>query len=70
MLNETAAQLVHLAHPNGWWRHGAAVARAETGQVGGPGTQRSRLPQNLLERFHALWTLEGLGALDPAIARR
>jgi mono/diheme cytochrome c family protein len=24
---------------------------------------------NLLERFHALWTLEGLGALDPELAR-
>jgi len=28
-----------------------------------------RSQDNLLARFHALWTLEGLGALDPGLVR-
>ena len=28
-----------------------------------------RTSKNLLARFHALWTLEGLGALDAALTR-
>ena len=72
MLNETAAQLVrHLAHPNGWWRDTAQqllVLKQDKSVV--PALQRIvRSSQNLLERFHALWTLEGLGALDPSLAR-
>ncbi len=77
MLNETPAQLVaHLSHPNGWWRDTAqqllilkqdksvapalqALARSRAGAAGEGG----------LARIHALWTLEGLGALDAALAR-
>ena len=29
-----------------------------------------RTSPNLLARFHALWTLEGLGALDAALVRQ
>jgi mono/diheme cytochrome c family protein len=73
MLDETPAQLVaHLSHANGWWRDTAqqllvlrqdrsiapaleALLRpaAASGRAGSP-----------LARVHALWTLEGLGALD------
>jgi len=72
MLNETPAQLVrHLAHPNGWWRDTAQqllVLKQDKSVV--PALQRIvRTSQNLLERFHALWSLEGLGALDPGLAR-
>jgi mono/diheme cytochrome c family protein len=79
MLNETPAQLVaHLSHPNGWWRDTAQqllVLKQDTSVVpalrqlvrasgpgGGPGP-------GLFGRFHALWTLEGLGALDAALVR-
>ena len=31
--------------------------------------QMARRSDNLLARFHALWTLEGLGALDAALVR-
>ena len=72
MLNETAAQLVaHLSHPNGWWRDTAQqllVLKQDRSVV--PALERMvRTRGNLLARFHALWTLEGLGALD-AVARR
>ena len=56
----------HLEHANGWWRDTAqkllvlkqdksvVPALADVARSGG----------NQLARIHALWTLEGLGALD------
>ena len=72
MLSETPAQLAaHLGHPNGWWRDTAQqllVLKQDRSVV--PALERTtRRSDNLLERFHALWTLEGLGALTPATAR-
>ena len=72
MNNETPAQLVtHLSHPNGWWRDTAQqllVLKQDKSVV--PALQTIvRTSPNLLARFHAMWTLEGLGALD-AGARR
>ena len=72
MLEETPAQLVtHLAHPNGWWRDTAQqllVIKQDRSVV--PALQSLvRTSTNLLARFHALWTLEGLGALDAALTR-
>jgi mono/diheme cytochrome c family protein len=73
MLNETAAQLVtHLEHPNGWWRDTAQqllVLKQDKSVV--PALQRIvRSSPNLFGRFNALWTLEGLGALDAALVRQ
>jgi mono/diheme cytochrome c family protein/glucose/arabinose dehydrogenase len=76
MLAETAAQLVrHLGHPNGWWRDTAQqllVLKQDRGVV--PALERMVRPPtggggNVLARLHALWTLEGLGALTPATVR-
>ncbi len=72
MLEETPAQLVaHLGHANGWWRDTAQqllVQRQNKSVV--PALQSLvRTPDNLVARFHALWTLEGLGALDLALVR-
>ena len=72
MLDETPAQLVaHLSHPNGWWRDTAQqllVLKQDKSVV--PALQTIvRTSKNLLARFHALWTLEGLGALDAALTR-
>ena len=69
---ETPAQLVaHLAHPNGWWRDMAQrllILKQDKSVV--PALQQmARSSDNLLARFHALWTLEGLGALDAALVR-
>ena len=72
MLDETPAQLVtHLAHPNGWWRDTAQqllVLKQDKSVV--PALQTIvRTSKNQLARFHALWTLEGLGALTAQLTR-
>ena len=74
MLNETPAQLVaHLSHPNGWWRDTAQqllVLEQDKSVV--PALQKlaaTRGANNQLARIHALWTLEGLGALDASFVR-
>ena len=63
--------MVHLAHPNGWWRDTAQqllVLKQDRSVV--PALESLvRTSTNLLARFHALWTLEGLGALDAALTR-
>jgi mono/diheme cytochrome c family protein len=73
MNDETPAQLVtHLGHPNGWWRDTAQqllVLKQDKSVV--PTLQNTlKTSTNLLERFHVLWTLEGLGALDAATVRQ
>ena len=72
MLTETPAQLVsHLSHPNGWWRDTAQqllVLKQDQSVVPALRTL-VRTSKNPLARFHALWTLEGLGALTAALAR-
>jgi glucose/arabinose dehydrogenase/mono/diheme cytochrome c family protein len=72
MLDETPAQLVkHLDHPNGWWRDTAQrllVLRQDKSVA--PALQEMvRSSSSLLARFHALWTLEGLSALDASLVR-
>jgi mono/diheme cytochrome c family protein len=72
MLDETPAQLVgHLSHQNGWWRDTAQqllVLRQDKSVV--PALLNLvRNSGDLLARFHALWTIEGLGALDAALVR-
>jgi mono/diheme cytochrome c family protein len=80
MLNETPAQLVaHLSHPNGWWRDTAqqllvlkqdkSVVPALQQIVNGSNPSTGSGQGNLLARFHALWTLEGLGALEAGTVR-
>ncbi len=72
MLDETPAQLVaHLDHPNGWWRDTAQkllVLRSDK-SVAPALAAMARGNKNYLARMHALWTLEGLGALEPALVR-
>lgn len=72
MLNETPAQLlVHLTHPNGWWRDTAQqlIVLKQDKSVVPALRQMVRTSRNLFARFHALWALEGLGALDAALLR-
>ena len=80
-----AQLVTHLTHPNGWWRDTAQqllVLKQDKSVVPalqqmlktsspstGSGPATSSGQGNLLARFHALWTLEGLGALDAATAR-
>lgn len=67
-----AAWVEALSHPNAWWRETAQRLLVEAGDrrlvpaiaaiAGGEGPA--------VGRVHALWTLAGLNALDPALARR
>lgn len=72
MLNESAAELVrHLDHPNGWWRDTAQrllILKQDRSVV--PALVKLTAGAGPLEgRFHALWTLEGLRALDASLVR-
>jgi len=72
MLEETPSQLVaHLSHPNGWWRDTAQQLLVLKGDKSVVPALRQRVQSSgtLVARFHALWTLEGLGALDGALVR-
>ena len=72
MSSETPAQLVrHFHHPNGWWRDMAQqllVLRKDRSVVPAL-TAMAKRDTMLVARFHALWTLEGLGALDASLVR-
>lgn len=74
MLNEAASKLVtYLDHPNGWWRDNAQqliIIRNDQSVVpvlkqiaSGKKASLAKKPSPLA-RIHALWTLEGLEALD------
>ncbi len=66
MLNEPAKKLVeYLSHPNGWWRDMAQqtiIIRNDKSVV--PDLKKLMNEGSQLARIHALWTLEGLEALD------
>ncbi len=72
MLEERPAQLVrHLKNPNGWWRDMAQqqlVLRGNRSVVPAL-TRMVRRDTMLVARFHALWALEGLSALDAKLVR-
>ncbi len=72
LLGESVAQLVtRLSHPNGWWRDTAQqllVLKQDVSVVPAL-TQIVRRSEQPLARFHALWTLEGLGALTTPLVR-
>ena len=72
MQEEKSTKLVaHLEHPNGWWRDTAQkllVLRGDKTVV--PSLIKiAQTNKNHLARIHALWTLEGLDALDPTLLR-
>jgi mono/diheme cytochrome c family protein/glucose/arabinose dehydrogenase len=65
-----AARLVEtLSHPNGWWRDTAQrllVERGEKSAVNALKKLATSAPAPRT-RLHALWTLDGLDALDPSL---
>jgi mono/diheme cytochrome c family protein len=77
MLNETPATLVkYLEHPNGWWRDNAQKLLIIKGDksvipaLKAMATAKPGMPNDAaahLSRIHALWTLEGLYAIDKSI---
>lgn len=77
MLVESPAQLVrHLDHPNGWWRDNAQKQLIILGDKSvvpilkrialGERASLSAKPSHLA-KIHALWTLEGLNAIDKEV---
>lgn len=72
MLEEKPAELIkHLEHPNGWWRDKAQqlIVLSQDQSVVPQLEKMARTSTNLLARFHAIWSLEGLGALSPELVR-
>ncbi len=72
MLDESPEQWVaHLEHPNGWWRDTAQkllIIKGDKSVV--PSLEKlGANGNNELAQMHAVWTLEGLGALTPEYAR-
>lgn len=70
MLEESPSELVkYLEHPNGWWRDKAQQLLVMTQDVTVVPALKNMVQnnENLLGRFHALWTLEGLKALEPEL---
>jgi len=72
MENEKSPELVkHLDHPNGWWRDTAQkllVLRGDKSVAPALKTMATK-NENHFARIHAIWTLEGLGALEPTLLR-
>jgi mono/diheme cytochrome c family protein/glucose/arabinose dehydrogenase len=69
---DTTAWVDVLAHPNGFWRDTAQRLIVESGDARvAPAVRRVALEHdNELARLHALWTLEGLKALNPEVLTR
>jgi mono/diheme cytochrome c family protein/glucose/arabinose dehydrogenase len=69
----SAAELAGLlSHPNGWWRDTAQrllVERGDRSIADRLRTEASRAP-DARTRLHALWTLDGLDAIDQETVRR
>jgi mono/diheme cytochrome c family protein len=73
MYSDSTAKLVeHLSHPNGWWRDMAQrqlVLRQDKSVVPALVKLATGGTENSLARLHAIWTLEGLDALDAHTVR-
>lgn len=73
MSKETPAQLVaHLSHPNGWWRDTAQqllVQRNDKSVVPALNKLATGSPDPRT-RLQAMWTLDGMDALKPAVVTR
>ena len=69
----TAALVAHLSHPTGWWRDTAQqwlVQRADPSAVPLLVKLAKNNKADWRARLHALWTLNGLSALPPALAKQ
>jgi len=68
----TPAQLVEtLSHPNGWWRDTAQRLLVERGgkSVVPALVKLAESAKDWRTRLHALWTLDGIDAIEPATVR-
>ncbi len=67
----SAELLAHLKHPNGWWRDMAQqiLVQRNDKSVAPELVNMVRSSDNILTRFHALWVLEGIGALESSLVK-
>ncbi len=67
----SAALLAHFEHPNGWWRDMAqqVLVQRRDPSIAPQLVEMVRSSENLLARFHALWTLEGIGSLESSLVK-
>jgi len=74
MMDQPTVELVaHLAHPNGWWRDTAQrmiILRSDRETVTPQLGKLALGAKNPLARIHALWTLEGIGAVKPQLLEK
>ena len=73
MLDETSAKLVtYLQHPNGWWRDNAQKELIVRNDLSVVPALKQLLQNNSsateISRLHALWTIDGLDAIDKQTA--
>lgn len=72
MYDQTSAELVeHLSHVNGWWRDMAQqiLVQRNDRSVAPALVNVVKTSDNLLAKFHALWALEGIGALESSLVK-
>ncbi len=72
MYDQTSLELLaHLNHPNGWWRDMAQqiLVQRQDKSVTGQLQDLVKHSDRIETKFHALWTLEGLGTLDSALVQ-
>ena len=70
MLDESTAKLVtRLSHPNGWWRDTAQklIILRKDRETAIPALEELARSGSPLSRIHALWTLDGISKLSPAL---
>lgn len=70
--DSTATLVGHLSNPNGWWRDTAQqylVQRADKAAVPLLEKLAKNAKADWRSRLHALWTLDGMGAMTPALPR-
>lgn len=69
----TPTQLIEtLSHPNGWWRDTAQRLLVERGDrsIAKALTDKAQHAADWRTRLHALWTLDGIDAIEPATVTR
>src|SRR5688572_13264432 len=72
MYEETSQELLaHLGHANGWWRDMAQqiLVQRQDKSVAPALVNLVKTSDNILTKFHALWVLEGIGALESSLVK-
>ena len=72
MYEETSQELLaHLGHTNGWWRDMAQqiLVQRQDRSVAPALVNLVKTSDNILTKFHALWALEGIGALESSLVK-